>query len=85
MGDQVVKYRVGLHLAKAGIRSFAEAARTIGISQSYLANILACREQPPKHQQALARLCGCDPEHLFGRCTHPRLRSPSAAEWNGSA
>lgn len=73
MKRDLVKYETGLRLAKNGIRTFAEAARRLGISPAHLSNILACRETPAAAQLGLARLCQCRPSDLFGEHTNPEL------------
>lgn len=74
MKREVVKYKVGLMLAEAGISSFVTAAEILGISPQYLSMILSCERRPAKIQRALARLCHHKPQDLFGPFTHPDLR-----------
>lgn len=74
MESSCVKHLIGLKLAEAGISSFAEAARLLGIKRAYFSLIIHGHERPEKHQHALARLCGCRAEDLFGEFTHPHLR-----------
>ncbi|MCE5279389.1 MAG: hypothetical protein ABFD92_02065 [Planctomycetaceae bacterium] len=79
MNKTLVKYTVGLRLAKAGIKTFAEAARRMRISRAYLSNLLSCRRRNPDKQKALADLCRCRPQDIFGAYTHPSLLKHRAA------
>ncbi len=75
----IVKYQVGLRLARVGYPKMEDAAAAVGIAPSYISNILAGRERPVKHQKALAKLCGCTATELFGEWTNPELKAVEAA------
>jgi lambda repressor-like predicted transcriptional regulator len=74
MKAELVKYEVGLILAKKGIRTFSQAAEKIGVTLPHLSNVLACRENNPRVQLLIAKLCGMKPSQVFGEFTHPTLK-----------
>ncbi len=74
MDSSLIKFQVGLLLAKRGIRTFSKAADAIGVSLAHLSNVLACRERNPRVQLGLARLCGRTPAQIFGTFVHPTLK-----------
>lgn len=75
MKAEAVKYLVGLKLCEVGIKNYLDLADRLGITPQYLSLILATRERPAKHQRAIARICRCTAQELFGEFTSPELRA----------
>ena len=85
MKPELVKYEVGLILAKKGIRTFSRAAELLDLTLPHLSNVLACRENNPRVQLKIAKLCGCTPQDIFGEFTHPDLLDPASRPYGREA
>lgn len=77
MKPEIVKYTIGLLMARKGIRTFAELAARLNISPEHLSNVIICRRKARPQQLALAKLFGLTPVELFGPFTHPDLKGAS--------